>query len=98
MIHKGLNEKERQELKKILNHYLDKREDNMKSTEISYLEIVGDILGKNVSVEQITKLNNFCRQNDVNINFNRIIILFNRSKKCFEKSIKLNALPEFSIY
>ena len=70
----------------------------MESTEISYLEIVGDILGKDVSVEQITKLNNVCRQNDVNINFNRIIILFNRSKIRFEKSIKLNALPDYSSY
>ena len=70
----------------------------MESTEISYLEIVGDILGKDVSVEQITKLNNVCRQNDVNINFNRIIILFNRSKIRFEKSIKLNPLPDYSSY
>ena len=29
MIHKGIIEKEGQEFKKILNHYLDKRKDNM---------------------------------------------------------------------
>ena len=35
-----------EDLKKIYNHYLDKRKDIKKSTETSYHEIFRDILGK----------------------------------------------------
>ena len=41
MIDKRFDENEFEELKKIYNHYLDKRKDIMKSTEISWQEVFG---------------------------------------------------------
>ena len=44
----------------IYDHYLDKRKNIMKSTEISYHEITGDISGKGgITGEQITELFTF---------------------------------------
>ena len=52
--------KEAQELKKIYNHYLDKRKEIMKNTQFKVDDIFGDIISKDtISPEQMTKLNNF---------------------------------------
>ena len=60
MIDKEIDEKEASELKKIYNHYIDKRKENMDSTKFRVEDIFGDIVSKNsISTEQITKLNNF---------------------------------------
>ena len=56
---KKIDEKEAQELKKIYNHYLDKRKEIMKNTQFK-VDVFGDVISKdNFSQEQITKLNNF---------------------------------------
>ena len=60
MIDKKIDEKEAQELKKIYNHYIDKRKEIMNSTKFRVEDIFGDIVSKDsISHEQITKLNNF---------------------------------------
>ena len=60
MIDKKIDEKESQELKKIYNHYIDKRKEIMDSTRFIVEDIFGDVISKDsISTEQITKLNNF---------------------------------------
>ena len=60
MIDEKIDEKEAQELKKIYNHYLDKRKEIMASTKFNVEDIFGDVISKDsISPEQITKLNNF---------------------------------------
>ena len=60
MIDKKIDEKEAQELKKIYNHYVDKRKDIIDSTKFKVEEFFGDVISKDsISPEQITKLNNF---------------------------------------
>ena len=60
MIDKKLDEKEGLELKKIYNHYIDKRKEIMNSTKYKVEDIFGDVISKDsISPEQITKLNNF---------------------------------------
>ena len=60
MINKKIDEKEASELKKIYNHYNDKRKEIMDSTKFRVEDIFGDIVSKDsISTEQITKLNNF---------------------------------------
>ena len=60
MVDKKIDEKEAQELKKIYNHYLDKRKEVMKNTQFKVEDVFGDVISKdNFSQEQITKLNNF---------------------------------------
>ena len=60
MIDKKINEKEAQELKKIYNHYIDKRSELMKNTSFKVEDVFGNVKSKdNFSQEQITKLNNF---------------------------------------
>ena len=60
MIDKKIDEKEASELKKIYNHYIDKRKEIMNSTKFKVEDIFGDIISKDsISPEQITKLNNF---------------------------------------
>ena len=60
MIDNKIDEKEAQELKKIYNHYVDKRKQIMNSTAFKVEDISGDIIPKDsISTEQITKLNNF---------------------------------------
>ena len=74
--------KEAQELKKIYNHYLDKRREIMKNTQFKVDDIFGDIISKDtISPEQITKLNNFFSEINVNINFSIKINLFKPRKK-----------------
>ena len=60
MIDKKIDEKEAQELKKIFNHYVDKRKVIMDSTNFKVEDIFGDVISKDsISPEQITKLTNF---------------------------------------
>ena len=60
MIDKKIDEKEAQELKKIYNHYIDKRSEIMKNTTFEVEDVFGDVISKdNFSQEQITKFNNF---------------------------------------
>ena len=60
MIYKKIDEKEAQELKKIYNHYVDKRAEIMNSTKFRVEDIFEDVISKDsISTEQITKLNNF---------------------------------------
>ena len=60
MFDKKIDEKEAQELKKIYNHYLDKRKEIMNSIKFKVEDIFGDVISKDsISPEQITKLNNF---------------------------------------
>ena len=60
MIDKKIDEKEASELKKIYNHYLDKRKEITNSTKFKVEDMFGDIISKDsISTEQITKLNNF---------------------------------------
>ena len=57
---KKIDEKEADELKKIFNHYLDKRKEIMKNTSFEVEDVFGVVISKdNFSQEQITKLNNF---------------------------------------
>ena len=60
MVDKKIDEKEALELKKIYNHYIDKRSEIMKITSFKVEDVFGDVISKdNFSQEQITKLNNF---------------------------------------
>ena len=60
MVDKKIDEKEAQELKKIYNHYLDKRREIMRTTQFRVEDVFGDVILKdNLYHEQITKLNNF---------------------------------------
>ena len=60
MSDKKIDEKEALELKKIYNHYLDKRKQIMDSTKFKVEEIFGDVISKDsISPKQLTKLNNF---------------------------------------
>ena len=60
MVDKKIDEKEADELKKIYNHYIDKRSEIMKNTSFKVGDVFGDVISKdNFSQEQITKLNNF---------------------------------------
>ena len=59
MVDKKIDQKEAEELKKIFNHYLDKRKEIMKNTQFKK-DVFGDVISKdNFSREQRTKLNNF---------------------------------------
>ena len=60
MVDKKIDEKEALELKKIYNHYIDKRKEILDSTKFKVEDIFGDVISKDsISPEQITKLNNF---------------------------------------
>ena len=57
---KKTDEKEAQELKKMYNHYIDKRSEIMKNSTFKVEDVFGDVISKdNFSRELITKLNNF---------------------------------------
>ena len=82
MIDKKTDEKEALELKKIYNHYIDKRKQIMDSTKFKIEDIFGDVISKDsISPEQITKLNTFFSQNKLNININNKINLFKPGNK-----------------
>ena len=60
MIDKKIDENEALELKKIYNHYIDKRSEIMKNTSFRVEDIFGDVISKDsISAEQVSKLNNF---------------------------------------
>ena len=60
MIDKKIDEKEASELKKIYNHYVDKRKEIMDSTKFKVEDIFGDIISKDsISTERITQLKTF---------------------------------------
>ena len=87
MIDKKIDEKEAQEMKKIYNHYLDKRKDIMMNTQFKVEDVFGDVISKdNFSQEQITELNNFLAKKNVNINLN---IKFNLFKPRQKKNIDI---------
>ena len=96
MIDKKIDEKEAEQLKQIYNHYVDKKSEIMKNTQFKVEGIFTDVISKDtISTEQITKLNIFFSQNDVNININ---IKFNFFKPRKKKNIDIepSALPEYS--
>ena len=65
----------------------------MKNTQFKVADIFTDVISKDtISTEQITKLNNFFSQNDVNININ---IKFNFFKPRREKNYEPSAPPEY---
>jgi len=58
MVDKKIDENKTIELKKIYNHYLDKRKEVMNSTKFEVEDIFGDVINKdNISQDQIIKLN-----------------------------------------
>ena len=60
MIDKKIDEKEANQLKQIYNHYIDKKSEIMKNTQFKVEDVFGDVISKDsISLEQITKLNNF---------------------------------------
>ena len=60
MVDEKIDEKEAEKLKKVYNHYLDKRKERLKNTSFQVEDVFGDVLSKgNFSQEQITKLNKF---------------------------------------
>ena len=60
IVDKKIDEKEALELKKIYNHYIDKRKEIMDSTKFKVEDIFVDVISKDsISPEQKTKLNNF---------------------------------------
>ena len=60
MVAKEIDQREAEELKKIYNHYLDKRKEIMKNTQYKAEDVFGDDITKdNFSQGQVTKLNNF---------------------------------------
>ena len=82
MVDKKIDEKEALELKKIYNHYVDKRTEIMNSTKFKVEDIFGDVISKDsISTEQITKLNNFFSKKKVKININIKINLFKPRKE-----------------
>ena len=63
MVDKKIDEREAQELKKIYNHYIDKRSEIMKNSSFKVEDVFGDVISKDtISTEQITKSNNFCKK------------------------------------
>ena len=60
------DEKEAQELKKVYNHYLNKRTDFMEKTQIKNKDSFSELIGDYASPpDQILKLNTFPDQNHV---------------------------------
>ena len=60
MIDKKIDQKEAEQLKKIYNHYIDKRKEIMKNTSFKVEDVFGDVNSKDsISPEQITKLIKF---------------------------------------
>ena len=60
MVDEKIDQKEAEEMKKIYNHYHDKRKEIMKNTTFKVEDVFGDVISKeDFSQEQITKFNNF---------------------------------------
>ena len=57
MVDKMVDDKEASELRKVCNHYLDKRSDILKNTQFKVEDIFDDVISEDsISPEQITKL------------------------------------------
>ena len=96
MIDKKIDQKEAEHLKQIYNHYVDKKSEIMKNTSFKVEGVFNDIIHKDtISPEQITKLNNFFSQNDVNININ-IKFNFFKNRKEKNKNYEPSAPPKYS--
>ena len=55
---KKIDEKETEELKKVCNHYLDKRKEVMKNTSFNVEDVFADVISKdNFSQQQLSKIN-----------------------------------------
>ena len=60
MVDKKTDEKEARELKKIHNHYIDRRKEVMRNTSFKVEDVSGVVISKdNFSQEQMIKLNKF---------------------------------------
>ena len=60
MIDKKIDEKAANQFKQIYNHYIDKKSEIMKNIQFKVEDVFGDVISKDsISLEQITKLNNF---------------------------------------
>ena len=60
MVDKRIDDREAQELRKVYNHYSDKKSEIMKNTSFKVEDVFGDVIWKdNFSQEQTIKLNNF---------------------------------------
>ena len=80
-------------MKKIYNHYIDKRREIMDSTKFKVEGIFGDVFSQDsISPEQITKLN-FFSQNNVNINM-KINFKFFKPKNKKYTDIQPSAPPK----
>ena len=56
LIYKNINQKEAEELKKVYNHYLDKRKEIVENTLFKLEDLFGDIISRgNISHDQIIK-------------------------------------------
>ena len=96
MVCKKIDEKEALEVKNIYNHYLDKTKEIMKHTSSKVEDFLGDVISKDIfSQEQITKLDNFFNENNVNINKIFNFKFFNPKKKR-KIDIEPSAPPEYS--
>ena len=96
MTYKKIDEKEALELKKLYNHYIDKRKEIMDSTKFKVEDIFGDVISKDsISPEQITKLNNFFSKHYVNIHINVKLNFFKPGKEQIE-NYEPSAPPEYN--
>ena len=96
LVEKKIDGKEAQELKKICNHYLDKRPEIMKNTQIKVEDVLGDVISKdNFSREQITQLKIFFSENNVNIN-TKINFNFFKPRKKKNTDYQPSAPPEYN--
>ena len=95
MINK-IDGREALELKKIYNHYLDKRKEIMNSTKFRVEDVFGNVINKgNLSQDQITQFTNFFSPMDVNININIKCNFFQpRKKKNIDFQQSALPLPE----
>ena len=81
MVDKKIHEKEANELKKVYNRFLDERPHIMKNTQLKVEDVSGDVIGKDsISLEQMTEMNNFSSQNNVNFGFSLKFNLFTPRK------------------
>ena len=82
MVDKKIDEKETQDLKKIYNHYLDKRKEINKNTNLKVEDVFGDVISKDhFSQEQINKFKKFLSKKNVKVNINFKFKLFKPRKE-----------------
>ena len=69
MIDKKIDKKEALELKKIYNHYLDKRKQFMDSTKFKVEDIFGDVISKDYNININIEFNFFKPKKNKNIDY-----------------------------